>query len=135
VTKPRVMVVRLYDGWFLGPKGGKTNSPAQAVQFRAEDAYRFLSALRQGRARYKYDDALWGASLEQLPKRHTHHPLSEEQFHALLVALQTVRLLAEADRSERSADGYLLQAKHAQEMAVKMRDHAAALRATVKEPT
>lgn len=123
--KQRVMVLRLYSGRFLAPDGRPTNSLARALQFRSEDAYTFLAALHT-RDR---NDVLWGMSLEMLEKRKNHyHPISPDDFRAFLVTMKTVRLIADAERLERLAEGYMAQARHAEQMAVQTREKAAALR-------
>jgi hypothetical protein len=127
--KQRVIVFRLYSGYYLKRDGGRTNDPVNAAaKFRTEDAYRLLAALRP----LDRNDPLWGVSMEMLEKRRHDVPLSEDDFRAFLVTLKTDRLIAKADRLDRDADGYLAQAKHMVALAAKLREQAAALRQTLE---
>jgi hypothetical protein len=127
--KQRVVVFKLYSGYYLKRDGSRTNDPTNAAaKFRTEDAYRLLAALRP----IDRGDPLWGVSLEMLEKRRNDVPLSEDDFREFLVTMKTVRLIAKADKYDRDADGYIIQAKHAEQMAAKLREQAAALRQTLE---
>lgn len=129
MTKQRVMVVRLFSGHHLSRTGRSTVDGTPALQFKTEDAWRFMAALRP--KRWDRNDFLWGASLELLEKRKTHSPVTDQEFAAFLATWQAARLVAEADRMDREAEGYLAQARHAEKMAATMREKAAALRASI----
>lgn len=127
MTKQRVVVLRLLHGGYLTRTGCGTNSPAHAVRFRPEDVQRFLAVLRP----VDRNDPLWGVSLEWLPKRPQHSWITDEDLRAFMVTMKDVRLKGEADRLDRLAEGYLLQAKHATESAARFRAQAAKLRETI----
>lgn len=130
-TVTRVATFKLLDGHYLTRNLRGTYDRAGALRLTIEDAYRFWRAVRTR----DHADRMHGMSIEVLPKRgrwrNTAEPLSAADAAALLESVRTSRLLAEADRQERMATGYLAQADHATKMAASLREKAAAIRADV----
>src|SRR5262245_36962437 len=130
VGMTRAMVLRLFDGRYIGVDYVPTDR-THAAKFSVEDIARFGALMRP----IDRSDPLHGVSFEMLPKRHGHVPMSAEEATKFRVAFKMTRLLWEADKYDRYAEGYKSQAAHAEKMAQDMRERAAALRATVIKQT
>lgn len=127
--KQRVCVFKLFNGWYLSRTGRSTrDTRTKPAEFVYADALRFWKEL----GRFDHNDLLWGVSLEMLEKRKLHTPMTSDEVSELIVTMKTLRLIAQADRFDRDAEGYIAQARHAEQMAIVMRKKAAALRGELK---
>jgi hypothetical protein len=123
--RTRVTVIRLKDDGYLTADGMSTNDVARALKFTDRDARQFLY-FDTPLPKYSY---MWGASLEMLPKRTRHQPLTREQYQQLLLTMQRRRMDQQIREYQAQADGAAKMATYYQQRADEYRRKMAELQA------
>jgi len=134
-VKKRCAVIRLLHDGYLTRSGSPSNLyAAPRLVFRYEDAQTLLSQMCSTRGR-DYGNPWFGASIEVLPKRKRHTPLTEEEFKQFLADLRTHRALGEAAKYERMAEAKISEASYAMKQAAEYRARAKQIQEELKHGT